>query len=55
MLVRDDRTTLERYWEMAFPEDGAVPQRSTQEYAEELRDIDATRTRLGRMSPRAPA
>ena len=48
MLVRDGRITLERYWEMAFPEDGAVPQRPTQEYAEELRDllIDATRIRL---------
>ncbi|MFA5054397.1 MAG: asparagine synthase (glutamine-hydrolyzing), partial [Parcubacteria group bacterium] len=48
MLVKGGRITLERYWEMAFPEDDAVPLRSTQEYAEELRDllIDATRVRL---------
>ena len=48
MLVRDGRITLERYWEMAFPEDGAAPQRPTREYAEELRDllIDAARIRL---------
>ena len=48
MLVRDGQITLECYWEMAFPEDGAVPLRSTQEYEEELREllIDATRIRL---------
>jgi len=48
MLVRDGQITLECYWEMAFPEDGAVPRQSTQEYAEELREllIDATRIRL---------
>jgi len=48
MLVRDGRITLERYWEMTFPEDGGVPQRPTQEYAGELRDllIDAARIRL---------
>ena len=48
MLVKDGRITLERYWEMAFPEDDAAPQRPTQEYAEELRDllIDAARIRL---------
>jgi asparagine synthase (glutamine-hydrolysing) len=48
MLVRDGRVTLTRYWEMAFPEYGAGPQRPTQEYAEELRDllIDAARIRL---------
>ena len=48
MLVRDGQITLECYWEMAFPEDDAVPQRPTQEYAEELRDllIDAARIRL---------
>jgi asparagine synthase (glutamine-hydrolysing) len=48
MLVRDGQITLERYWEMSFPEDGALPTRPTQEYAEELRDllVDATRIRL---------
>jgi asparagine synthase (glutamine-hydrolysing) len=48
MLVGDGKVTLKRYWEMAFPEDGAAPRRSTQEYAEELRGllIDATRIRL---------
>ncbi len=48
MLVRDGRITLEPYWEMAFPEDGAAPLRSKSEYVEELRDllIDATRVRL---------
>ena len=48
MLVKDGRVTLERYWEMAFPEDDGAPRRSTQEYAEELRDllIDAARIRL---------
>jgi len=48
MQVRDGRISLERYWEMTFPEDGPVPQRPTQECAEELRDllIDAARIRL---------
>ena len=48
MLVRDGRITIECYWEMAFPEDGAVPRRSTQDYAEELREllIDAALIRL---------
>lgn len=48
MLVKDGRITLERYWQMAFPEGAAVPTRPTQEYAEELREllIDAARIRL---------
>ena len=48
MQVRDGRITLQRYWEMAFPEDGPVLQRPMQEHAEGLRDllIDATRIRL---------
>jgi asparagine synthase (glutamine-hydrolysing) len=48
MLVNDGRITVERYWEMAFPEEAPGPQRPTQEYAEELRDllIDAARIRL---------
>lgn len=48
MLVREGRTELERYWEMAFPEGRPAPRRPAREYAEELRDllIDATRIRL---------
>ena len=48
MLVKDGRITLERYWQMAFPEGGGQPTRSTQEYAAELRDllIDAAQIRL---------
>lgn len=48
MLVEDGRTTVERYWEMTFPDDGDVPRRPTRDYAEELRDllVDAARIRL---------
>ena len=48
MLVEDGRITVERYWEMAFPDDGDVPRRPTRDYAEELRDllVDAARIRL---------
>ena len=48
MQVKNGRITLERYWEMAFPEDGPAPQRPMQEYAEGLRDllIDAALIRL---------
>jgi len=48
MLVGDGRFTIGPYWEMAFPEGTALPQRPTREYAEELRDllVDATRIRL---------
>lgn len=48
MVVRDGRTSLHRYWEMSFAQDGAPPARSAEEYTEELRDllVDATRIRL---------
>ena len=48
VLVKDGRITLERYWEMRFPEDASPPTRPTKEYAEELREllIDAARIRL---------
>ena len=48
MRVKDGCVTVERYWEMAFPEGDTAPQRPTQEYVEELRDllVDAARIRL---------
>lgn len=48
MLVKDGRVTLERYWQMDFPEGDVTRQRPTLEYAEELREllVDATRIRL---------
>jgi asparagine synthase (glutamine-hydrolysing) len=48
MLVKDGRITLARFWQIAFPEDSVLPQRSTQEYAEEFKAllIEATRIRL---------
>ena len=52
------RSRVERYWELAFPEDGAAPQRPTREYAEELREPadrrhahPAARRRPGRRLP----
>ena len=48
MVVRDGEVKLERYWDMAFPDDDATRHRSTREYVEELREllIDAARIRL---------
>ncbi len=48
MRVEDGRITVERYWEMTFPEGEVAPRRPTWEYAEELREllVDAARIRL---------
>ena len=48
MRVKDGCVTVERYWEMAFPEGDTAQQRPAREYAEELRDllVDAARIRL---------
>ena len=48
LAVKDGKIRVQRYWGLAFPENGAVEQESEEYYAERLREllVDATRLRL---------
>jgi len=48
LLLRDGRISLQPYWEMSFPGEGAAPLRTREQCASELREllIDATKIRL---------
>lgn len=48
LVAKDGQVRVQRYWGLAFPQDGATEEKSEEYYAERLREllVDATRLRL---------